>query len=145
MLTRKLIRDRKGEEMFKKILTMVLAGLLIQAVCVQPASASSKEEKQAQRTEKVKAGVLKLGVGADARVAIKLRGDVKLAGYISEATADSFVVTDPKTRTVTTVAYGDVTQVKGHHLGTGAKIAIGIGIGVGATLLVLFLYIASHE
>jgi hypothetical protein len=72
--------------MFKKVLTSVIAGLLIQAVCVQPSSAASKAEKQAQRAEKVKAGILKLGVGTDARVAIKLRDDVKLAGYISEAT-----------------------------------------------------------
>ena len=131
--------------MFRKTLTMVLAGLLIQAFWVQPAFASSKEEKLAQRTEKVRAGILKLGVGTDARVAIKLRDDVKLAGYISEATADSFIVTDRKTRAATTVAYGDVTQVKGHNLGTGAKIAIGVGIGVGATILVLYLYILTHE
>ncbi|MEK6303431.1 MAG: hypothetical protein AABO41_22200 [Acidobacteriota bacterium] len=131
--------------MFKKILTTVVAVLLMQAVCVQQASAASKEEKQAGRAEKVRAGIHKLGVGTDARVKIKLRDDVKLAGYISEAKDDSFVVTDLKTRAATTVAYGDVTQVKGHNLGTGAKIAIGIGIGVGATILVLYLYMVSHE
>ena len=130
--------------MFKKVLTIAIAGLLIQAICVQPASAASKAEKQAQRTEKVKAGILKLGVGTDARVAIKLRDDVKLAGYISEATDSSFVVTNPKTRAATNVSYGDVTQIKGHNLGTGAKIAIGIGIGVGLTILVLWLYIVTH-
>lgn len=131
--------------MFKKILTIPLAGLLMLAVCVQPISAASKEEKLAQRTEKVRAGILKLGVGTDARVAIKLRDHLKLAGYISEAKDDSFVVTDLNTRAATTVAYRDVTQVKGHHLGTGAKIAIGIGIGVGATLLILFWYIAANQ
>jgi len=131
--------------MFKKIMTIVLAGLLIQAFCVEPAIASSKDERLAQRTERVRAGILKLGVGPDARVAIKLRDNVKLAGYVSEAKDDSFVVTDLKTRAATTVAYGEVVQVKGHHLGTGAKIAIGIGIGVGAVLLVLFWYIAAHE
>ncbi|MEK6289494.1 MAG: hypothetical protein AABO57_27585 [Acidobacteriota bacterium] len=131
--------------MFKKILTMVLAGLLMQAICVQPVSAASKEEKQTQRAEKVRAGILKLGVGTDARVAIKLRNNVKLAGSISEAKDDSFVVTDLKTRAATTVAYGDVTQVKGHNIGTGAKIAIGIGIGVGLTILVLWLYVVTHE
>lgn len=131
--------------MFKKILTTVVAGILMQAVFVQPISAASKEEKQAQRTEKVRTAILKLGVGTDARVAIKLRDNVKLAGYVSESKDDSFVITDVKTRAATTVAYGDVSQVKGHNLGTGAKIAIGIGIGVGATLLVLFWYIAAHE
>jgi hypothetical protein len=131
--------------MFKKILTITIAGLLIHAVCVRPASAASKAEKQAQRTEKVKAGILKLGVGTDARVAIKLRDDVKLAGFISEATDESFVVTDLKTRAATTVGYGDVTQVKGNNLGTGAKIAIGIGIGAGLTILILWLIFLNYQ
>jgi hypothetical protein len=131
--------------MFKKFLTIAIAGFLIQAICLQPASAASKAEKQVQLTQRVRAGILTLGVGTDARVSIKLRDNTKLAGHISEATGDSFVVTDVKTGTATSVAYEDVTQIKGHHLGTGAKIAIGIGIGVGATLLFLFLYIASHE
>ena len=131
--------------MFKKVLTIALAGLLVQAVCVQPILAASKEEKQAARTEKVRSGILKLGVGTDARVVIKLRHDVKLAGYISEATSDSFVVTDLKTRAATTVAYGDVSQVKGHNLGTGAKVAIGIGIGVGLTILVLWLIFLNYQ
>lgn len=131
--------------MFKKILAMVAAGLLMQAVCAQQTFAASKEEKQAQRTEKVRAGILKLGVGTDARVAIKLRDNVKLAGYVSEAKDDSFVVTDLKTRTATTVAYGDVRQVKGHNIGTGAKVAIGIGIGVGVTILVLWLIFQNYQ
>jgi len=130
--------------MFKKTLAITIAALFIQAVCVHPAFATSKAEKQAQRTEKVKEGILKLGVGTDARVAIKLRDDVKLAGFISESTDDSFVVTDLKTRAATTVGYGDVTQVKGHNLGTGAKVAIGIGIGVGVTILFLYLYVLTH-
>ncbi|HSE36654.1 MAG TPA: hypothetical protein VLG74_05070 [Blastocatellia bacterium] len=131
--------------MIKKILTVAIAGLLIQAVCVQPASAASKAEREAQRAEKVKAGILKLGMGTDARVAIKLRDKMKLAGYVTEVSDGSFVVTDPKTRAATTVAYGDVTQVKGHNLGTGAKVAIGIGIGVGVTLLVIWLIVQNYS
>ena len=131
--------------MIKKILMVVIAGLLIQAVCVQPASAASKAERDAQRAEKVKAGILKLGVGTDARVAIKLRDKMKLAGYVTEVSDGSFVVTDPKTRAATTVAYGEVTQVKGHNLGTGAKVAIGIGIGVGVTLLVIWLIVQNYS
>jgi hypothetical protein len=123
----------------------MIAGMLMQLFCVQPASAISKTEKQAQRIEKVKAGILKLCVGTDARVAITLRDRAKLAGFVTEANEESFIVTDPKTGAATTVAYADVTQVKGNNLGTGAKIAIGIGIGVGATLLVLFLYINAVD
>ena len=132
--------------MFKKVCTMMLAALLIQAVfCVKPAAASSKAEKAIQRTEKVKAGILKLGVGRDARVALKLRGDVKLAGYISEVASDPFVVKDLNTGAAAIVNYGDVAQVKGHNLSTGAKIAIGIGIGVRVTLLVLYLIFANYQ
>ena len=50
-----------------------------------------------------------------------------------------------KTRAATTVAYGDVTQVKGHNISTGAKIAIGVAIGVGVTLLLLYIYLHSLD
>jgi len=131
--------------MFKKIVAIALAVLLIQTFCLSTASAASKEETQAQRAEKVRAGILKLGVGPEARVALKLRGNAKLAGYISSASEDSFVVTNLKTGDTATVAYHDVSQVKGNNLSTGASIAIGIAIGVGATLLLLFLYAVTHE
>ena len=131
--------------MFKRIIAAVLTGLLIQTLCLGTASATSKEEKQAQRVEKVRAGILKLGVGPDARVALKLRDNAKLAGCVSSSNSDSFVVTSLKTGDSATVAYHDVTQVKGNNLGTGASIAIGIAIGVGATLLLLFLYAIAHE
>jgi hypothetical protein len=132
--------------MFKKTVTMMLAVVLIHAVAfVKPVVASSKAEKAAQRIEKVKAGILKLGTGPDARVAMKLRGDAKVAGYISEVGSDSFVVKDLKTGAATTVDFADVAQVKGHNLSTGAKIAIGIAIGVGATLLVLYIIFATLQ
>src|SRR5262245_50552294 len=130
--------------MLKRIIATAIAVMLIQTVCLLKASASTKEEKQAQRAEKVRSAILKLGVGPDARVALKLRDNAKLAGYISSANDDSFVVS-LKTGNSATVAYNDVTQVKGNNLGTGASIAIGIAIGVGATLLILFLYAITHE
>jgi hypothetical protein len=130
--------------MFKKILATTLAVLLIQTFFLLPASAATKEEKQAQRVERVRAGILKLGVGPEARVVLKLRDNVKIAGYVSSAKDESFVVTNSKTGNTATVAYPDVTQVKGNNLSTGASIAIGIGIGVGATLLVFLLYAITH-
>jgi hypothetical protein len=131
--------------MLKRTLTIVLSGLLIHAVCLQPIFAASKEEKQARHTEKVRTGILKLGVGPEARVAIKLRDDAKLAGYVSEVKDASFVVTDLKTRAATTVGYGDVAQVKGHNLSTGAKIGIGMAIGAGLTILVLWLIFLNYQ
>lgn len=127
--------------MLKKSLSLLLAGLLIQLICIQPASANPMADKQAQLAEKVKEGVSKLGVGQDARVELKLRDKTKLAGYISEVKEDSFIVSDAKTGDATTVAYTSVTQVKWHNLGTGAKIAIGIGIGVGIVLIIFAIYL----
>lgn len=132
--------------MFKRCLSyLLMVTLTFATVGVSSVAAKSKAEKEAERTAKVKAGITKLGIGKDARVTIKLRDKTKLAGYISQASEDSFVVTDAKTGAATTVTYPDVTQVQGHNLSTGAKIAIGIGIGVGATLLVIWLIIASID
>ena len=131
--------------MFNRTLALTLTGLMICAlVNVEPASASSKIEKQARLTAKVKAGIVKLGPGKDSRVALKLRDKKVLAGYISEVNDKSFVVSDPKNGTASTVDYTDVSKVKGHNLGTGAKIAIGIGIGVAAALIAVVI-VWSHE
>ena len=124
--------------MFKKSFAIILACLLVQVLSIQPAPAKSKEEKQTQLTQKVKTGISKLGVGRDARVEVKLQDKTKLAGHISEVKDDSFIITDPKTNGTTTVAYTDVTRVKGHNLSTGAKIGIGIGIAIAAITLAIW-------
>ena len=125
-----------------RILAIALTGLLVVAlVSVPTASASAKPDKQTRLTEKVKAGIFKLGTGKESLVALKLRDKKVLVGYISEAKDESFVVLDPKTGTSSPVAYSDVTQVKGHNLGTGAKIAIGVAIGAGIALIVLAIYL----
>ena len=126
--------------MFKKSFAIILACLLVQVLSIQPAPAKSKEEKQTQLTQKVKTGISKLGVGRDARVEVKLQDKTKLAGYISEVKDGSFTITDPKTSRSTTVAYADITQVKGNNLSTGAKIAIGVGIGVAIVVIVLAIW-----
>ena len=128
--------------MLKRVLAMTLVSLLVNAVVsVQPASAKSKSGKQAQLIERLRQGIARLGVGKEALVEVKLRDKTKLAGYIDRASEGSFVLANVKTGNSTSVAYADVTQVKGHNLSTGAKIAIGIGIGVGIALIVLAIYI----
>ena len=109
--------------MFKKLLSLALIGLLLNLAGVE-AHAHSKEEKQARFAEKVKVAVNKLGVGEAARVEVRLTDKRKLQGYISETGEDSFVVTDAKTGTATTIAYAQVKQVKGNNLSTGAKVAL---------------------
>lgn len=116
--------------MLKKILSLALAGFLMEVASVQPVAAVTltKAEKEAQFVEKVKAGITQLGTGTEARVEVKLRDKTKLKGYISEASAEQFTVVDAKTGMATIVAYPQVKQVKGNNLSKGAKIAIGIGI-----------------
>ena len=129
--------------MLKKICSVVLAGLMLQAAAV-PAFAATNAEKEARRADKVRAQLAKLGTGPDARIKLELRDKTKLEGFVSEAGADTFAVTDRAGKT-TTVGYGQVSKARGHNLSTGAKIAIGIGIGAGVTLLILFIWLASVD
>jgi hypothetical protein len=129
--------------MLKKICSVVLAALLLQSAAV-PAFAKSGAEKEAMRAEKVRTQLAKLGTGKDARVRLELRDKTKLEGYINEAGAESFVVTDSAGK-ATAVAYPQVKKAQGHNLSTGAKIAIGIGIGAGIVLLILWAYLADDD
>jgi len=112
----------------KKILTSILALLVINFVCVTAATAKPSAEKNAKFAAKVKAGIVKLGTGPAARVEVKLRDGSKLKGYVSEANDASFVVVDDKTGVTRDVPYPQVKQVKGNNLSTGAKIAIAVVI-----------------
>lgn len=129
----------------KKLLTMMVACLMLGTVSVRPVAASSNAEKEARFAGKVKVGVEKLGSGRDARVEIKLRNKTRLKGYVSEIGENEFVVTDVKTGASNKVAYGDVKQIKGNNLSTGAKIAIGVSVAVGLILLISWLIIASSD
>ena len=125
--------------MFKKVCSLVLSALLLQAAAV-PAFAATSAEKEAKRAEKVRTQLLKLGTGADARVKLVLRDKTKLEGFVSQAGADTFAVTDRAGKT-TTVEYSQVGKTRGHNLSTGAK----IGIGAGITLLIVLLNAASDD
>lgn len=131
--------------MFRKVLSIALAALAIQLVCAGPAFARTDSKKEIERTEKVRAGIASLGTGPEARVKLKLRDKTKIEGYISEAVADRFSVSDLKTGIITSVEYSQVKQVKGNNLSTGAKIAIGVGIGVGVAILIFALVFIAEE
>jgi hypothetical protein len=127
--------------MLKKNTTVALAILLTYSViCVLPTSGGTKDDKQARLTQKVKDRISRLGVGKDAVVEVKLRDNTRLGGYVSEAGADSFVVVDAKTGTKSTLAYGDVLQLKGTHRSTGAKVAIGVASAAAIALFIGFIW-----
>ena len=129
----------------KKLLTMIVAGLVLTTISVRPVVASTNAEKEARFASKVKAGIEKVGSGPDTRVEVKLRDKTRVKGFVSEIGESDFVVTDAKTGASNKIAYANVAQVKGNNLSTGAKIGIGIGIGVGLTILVVLLIIASND
>jgi len=128
--------------MWKKLTSLAVASALVLFACSTSIAASSKEEKEAKLSEKVKTGVSKIGTGPAARVEVKLRDKTKLKGYVGEMSENYFVVIDDKTGAAITVPYPQVKQVKGNNLSTGAKIAIGIGVVV---LLVLFAFAVSDR
>ena len=127
--------------MFKKILSFVLIVLMLNAVGVSSAYAGSKEEKAARFTERVRAGISKLGTGTEARVEVKLQNKTKIKGYVSQANAKSFTVIDGN-GVATEVAYPNVKQVKGNNLSEGVKIALGIAL---IAALITFLYVAGRS
>jgi hypothetical protein len=129
--------------MFKKLCSVVLSALLLQAAAV-PAFAATSAEKEAKRAEKVRAQLAKLGTGGDARIKLILRDKTKLEGFVSEAGASTFAVTDRAGKT-TTVGYGQVSKAQGHNLSTGAKIAIGVGIGAGVVLIIFLIWLAHAD
>ena len=130
--------------MLKRICSVMLAALLLQAAAVPAFASTSVEKKEAKRAEKVRTQLTKLGTGKDSRVRVELRDKTKLEGYVSAADAESFTVTARDGKT-TNVPYQDVKKAQGNNLSTGAKIAIGAGIGAGVTLLIIWIFIATHD
>jgi RimP C-terminal SH3 domain len=129
--------------MLKKICSSILVALLLQAAAV-PALAKTDAKKEAERAEKVRTQLAKLGTGRDARVSLELRDKTKLEGYLSDANADTFTVTDREGKS-TTVPYQDVKKARGNNLSTGAKIGIGAGIAAAVVLVILYSMYAANE
>jgi hypothetical protein len=117
--------------MLKRLLSAVLAALLLQTFANGTAYAGSQDDnnKQARRVERIRKAVGRVGVGEKARVYVKLSDKSTLEGYVREAGADSFVVVDKKTGVGVVVAYGDVERLRGLNISTGTKIAYGFAVG----------------
>ena len=125
--------------MLRRICSVMLSALLLQAAAI-PAFAATNAEKEARRAEKVRTQLARLGTGRDARVRVQLRDKTKLEGFLSAADADTFTVTDDAGKS-TTVPYPQVKKARGNNLSTGAKIAIGVGIGAGVTLIIFLIWL----
>ena len=125
--------------MTKKILVMLLIGLMTNVVAL-----ASESKKEREFAEKVKTEIAKLGTGVEAKIKLKLKDKTKIKGYITEIKDNSFVVMDEKTNSSSEVLYSQVKQAKGNNLSTGAKIAIAVGV-VAALLLITVLLVGLSE
>ena len=115
--------------MFTRTFAIMLSGLLLlTAFGFQGAGAQSLRDQQA--AEKIRTKVLKIGVGTNARVAVKLRDNTQLNGYISDAEQDSFTVVEKQTGSSKTISYADASSVKKAGSSMSAKPWIILGAAV---------------
>lgn len=114
--------------MFKKYLTLMMAALIFNLSLGSSAFAETKDEKAAKLAQKVKANIIKLGTGPDARIEVKLKDGTKVKGYVSEINESSIVIVDENKSVPTEVQYSQLKKIKGKNLSTGDKVWIAAGI-----------------
>jgi hypothetical protein len=131
--------------MFEQFTAFFLAALLINLTSFGVAQAATNTERNIRFTEKIRANILKLGIGQAARVKVALRDKTKLEGYISAADEKSFTVTDLKSGAATEVSYSQVKSAKGNNLSTRAKIAIGVGIAAAVIFVIYFVTVVYDD
>ena len=129
--------------MLKKLLSLALVGLVFNVAGAARVSAATKGEKEARFAAKVKAGVMKLGTGPDARVRVRLRDKTKMEGYVGRAGEEGFVLVDAKTGAETEISYAQVKQIKGNNLSTGVTIAIAVGV-LAAVIILALVGLGDH-
>ncbi|MGC2237257.1 MAG: hypothetical protein WA584_13930 [Pyrinomonadaceae bacterium] len=112
--------------MSRRILSMILAGLILNAVFYSTAKANNEAEFAA----KVKTEIASLGAGNQTRVSVKLRDETRVKGCVSEIGDESFSVVNEKTRAISKIPYTAVKQIKGKNNLSGKTIGYMIWIGI---------------
>jgi len=126
--------------MIKKYLSIALICLLLVTANFVLISAQTQTDKTASLITKVKTTVLKRGTGESKRVKVIMLNGTELKGYISQASEDSFELTDSKTKQSRSIFYRDVEKVRGNGLSKTVIITLGV---VGAvTVVVLYVVLA---
>lgn len=121
--------------MLKKIMVVVLVGLITNIAVFAAGSGKNKQDDAA----KVRAEITKLGIGRDAKITVKLKNGKKIKGHVSETKADGFVVTDKK-GIQTEIGFSEVRQAKGQNMSLGVSILITAAV-IGGIVLVLGLLV----
>lgn len=109
----------------RKILSFFLAWLMLNLSGPPDGFAQADASKDARRASDVKAAVLKLGAGKDARVMLSLKDSQKLTGYIDKAQEDGFSVGDLCSDQLTRVSYDQVRGLRGLNVATRTRVSAG--------------------
>ena len=92
----------------KSIAALVIGALVHVAAFSDPAFAMSAAEK---RGEQVRTAIMKMEVGRDTLVSLKLRNGKTVVGYLTAVSDRSFLVTNPETLVSTQVPYRHVKRI----------------------------------
>ena len=117
--------------MVKQQLIVVICAALLMGLLIGPGSAGA-QSVNAEVAAKIRSDVQSLSVNRDQKVEVRLRDKTKLMGHITSVDADSFNITDSKSGSSETIAYGDVVQVKKASNGFSKKWLILAGVGAAA-------------
>ena len=121
--------------MIKKHLIIALICLLLVTANSGLISAQAQTDKTVSSIAKVKESISKRGTGENKRVKVIMLNGSELKGYISQASEDSFELTDSKTKQSESIFYKDVRKVRGNGLSKTAIISLGVVGAVAAVVL----------
>lgn len=123
--------------MYRRILSAVLAVLLMNLVCyAQTGATTTKDEKEAG---KVYSTVFRLGVDGSRPVKVTMRDGTKLIGYIREINDDDFVLVADEIRTVNRLTYRQVKNVKPYE-SKRKRVGSALGYGLFFGMIVAMFY-----
>jgi hypothetical protein len=112
----------------RKLLSFFLAWLMVNLSGPPSLLAKSDSAKDNRRAEEVKAAVLKLGTGKDARVMVILRDSGTVRGYVHQSQEDGFSVSNFCSGVVIPVPFAQVRGLRGVNVATGTKVSTGKGV-----------------
>lgn len=119
---------------FPKPISTVLIAVLIHATTFSPPVFA---RSAMSRNERVRAAVAKMEVGPETRVAVKLRNNKVVYGYLAAVGSHSLFVTDAETQISTQVPFRNVKQISA--MSTHAKIGIAVGAALATVLVLVWL------
>jgi hypothetical protein len=111
---------------FKRIFAVFISSVML-AMSFASQSAQGQTGRDTEAIAQARIKIEKLGVGANARVEVKLLDGTKLKGYVSAKDQGSFTVTDRQTGASSVVRYSEVSEVKkpGGRFSTNSWIILG--------------------